>query len=116
MDRYPRREFFAEVGRGMLVASVGLGTAFHALAPIPPNYHGPMTYAGLKAEGVPMLGWGAFLTVVLNFLILAFIIFLFVRSANRIMAKQAEAPAEPAAEPADVALLREIRDELRQRT
>ena len=74
-----------------------------------------MTYAALKAAGVPVLGWGEFLTVVINFLILAFIIFLLVRAANRMMAKKAEAPAEPAAEAADVALLREIRDELRKK-
>jgi large conductance mechanosensitive channel len=85
------------------------------LGPIPAGYHGPMTYAGLKAEGVAMLGWGAFVTVVINFLILAFIIFLLVRTANRMMAKKAEAPAEPAAEPTDLVLLREIRDELRKK-
>jgi large conductance mechanosensitive channel len=61
-----------------------------------------------------VLGWGQFVTVVINFLILAFIIFLLVRAANR-MTKKAEAPAEPAAEAADVALLREIRDELRNK-
>ena len=74
-----------------------------------------MTYAALKAAGVPVLGWGQFVTVVINFLILAFIIFLLVRAANRMMARKDEAPAEPAAEPADVALLREIRDELRKK-
>jgi large conductance mechanosensitive channel len=85
------------------------------LGPIPADYHGPMAYAGLKAAGVAMLGWGAFVTVVINFLILAFVIFLLVRAANRMTAKPAEAPPEPAAEPADVALLREIRDELRKK-
>ena len=74
-----------------------------------------MTYAALKAAGVPVLGWGAFVTVVINFLILAFIIFLIVRAANRMTAKKDEATASPAAEPADVALLREIRDELRKK-
>jgi large conductance mechanosensitive channel len=85
------------------------------LGPIPADYHGPMTYAGLKAAGVAMLGWGQFLTVLINFLILAFVIFLLVRTANRMTAKAAEAPAEPAADPAEVALLREIRDELRKK-
>jgi large conductance mechanosensitive channel len=85
------------------------------LGPIPADYHGPMTYAGLKAAGVAMIGWGAFLTVVIDFLILAFIIFLLVRAANRMMAAKAEAPAEPAPEPTDLVLLREIRDELRKR-
>jgi len=100
---------------GWLFGGFDFSNRYIPLGPIPPDYHGPMTYAGLKAQGVPMLGWGAFVTVVLNFLILAFIIFLFVRSANRMMAKRAEAPVEPAAEPTDVALLREIRDELRKR-
>ena len=50
---------------------------------------GPMTYAALKAAGVAVLGWGQFVTVLINFLILAFIIFLIVRSANR-MKKKAE--------------------------
>ena len=74
-----------------------------------------MTYAGLKAAGVAMLGWGAFVTVTINFLILAFIIFLLVRAANRMMAAKAEAPAEAEAEPTDLVLLREIRDELRKK-
>ena len=51
----------------------------------------------------------------INFLILAFIIFLLIKMANRMMAKKEEAPAEPAADPAEVVLLREIRDELRNR-
>jgi large conductance mechanosensitive channel len=70
-----------------------------------------MTYAALKAAGVAVLGWGQFVTVLINFLILAFIIFLIVRSANK-MKKKTEAPA---ADPADLVLLREIRDELRKK-
>ena len=81
-----------------------------------PTYHGSLTdYAALKAAGAPVLGWGQFVTVVINFLILAFIIFLIVRAANKMTAKKAEAPAAPAADPAEVVLLREIRDELRKR-
>jgi large conductance mechanosensitive channel len=100
---------------GRIFGGLDFSSKFVLLGPIPPGYSGPMTYAGLKAAGVPMLGWGQFVTVTINFLILAFIIFLFVRAANRMMEKRAEAPAEPAAEPADLALLREIRDELRKR-
>ena len=58
-----------------------------------------------------MLGWGQFLTVVINFLILAFVIFLLVRYANRMMKRGADAPAGPS----EVDLLTEIRDELRKR-
>ena len=51
-------------------------------------------YAALKAAGVPMLGWGQFLTVVINFVILAFIIFMIVRYASKVMKKaEEEAPA-----------------------
>ncbi len=66
-------------------------------------------YAKLKAEGVPILAWGRFVTVVINFLILAFVIFLIVRYANRM--KKADAPAGPS----EVELLAEIRDELKRR-
>ena len=67
-------------------------------------------YAALKAEGVPILAWGRFVTTVINFLILAFVIFLIVRWANR-MRPPADAPAGPN----EVELLAEIRDELRKR-
>ena len=67
-------------------------------------------YARLKAEGVPVLAWGKFVTVVINFVILAFVIFLIIRWANR-MRPPADAPAGPS----EVELLAEIRDELRKR-
>jgi large conductance mechanosensitive channel len=100
---------------GRIFGGLDFSSKYILLGPVPADYPGPMTYAGLKAAGVPMLGWGQFLTVTINFLILAFIIFLLVRAANKMIAKREEAPAEPAAEAADVALLREIRDELRKR-
>jgi large conductance mechanosensitive channel len=100
---------------GRIFGGLDFSSHYMLLGPIPADYHGAMTYAALKAGGVPVLGWGQFVTEVINFLILAFIIFLLVRAANRMMAKKAEAPAEPAAEAADVALLREIRDELRKK-
>jgi large conductance mechanosensitive channel len=68
-------------------------------------------YAALKAAGAPVLGWGEFITVVINFIILAFIIFLLVRAATKVMRKKEEAPAGPT----QVELLTEIRDELRKR-
>ena len=67
-------------------------------------------YARLKAEGVPVLAWGKFLTNVINFLILAFVIFLIVRYANKL-----RQPADAPAGPSEVELLAEIRDELRKR-
>lgn len=85
---------------------------FIQLGPLPTGYTGSVTdYTALKAAGVPLLGYGAFVTVTINFLILAFIIFQIVRAANRVVPKPV---APPVAEPADITLLREIRDELKK--
>lgn len=72
----------------------------------------PETLAGMKAAGVPVFAYGHFVTEIINFLILAWIIFLIVRAANRILGSKEEAPAAP---PADIVLLQEIRDELKAR-
>ena len=63
-------------------------------------------------KGGAVLAYGSFVTVALNFLILAFIIFLMVKQINRL--KKADPPAAPPATPEDVVLLREIRDALRK--
>ncbi len=71
-----------------------------------------VTAAGLeeaKKQGA-VLAYGSFITAVVNFLIIAFILFMVVRMANNINRKQAEAPVAPEAPPADIALLTEIRD------
>ena len=100
---------------GAIVGNLDFSNYYVLLGPVPPGYHGPMTYAALKAAGVPMLGYGAFLTALVNFLILAFIIFMLVKAATRMMRRRGEA-LDAAAEPAEeVLLLREIRDTLRQR-
>ena len=67
-------------------------------------------YAALKAGGVPMIGYGAFITAIINFLIFAFVIFMLVRWINKVMKRQ-DAPAGPT----EVDLLAEIRDELKKR-
>lgn len=67
------------------------------------------TYAIAKASGATVLGWGSFITALVNFLILAFVIFLIVRQANKLMP-----PPEAAAGPSEVDLLTEIRDSLRK--
>jgi len=72
------------------------------------------TLEAMKAAGVPVLAWGNFATIVLNFLILAFIIFQMVRMMNNLRRKEEAAPAAPPAPPEDVVLLREIRDALRK--
>src|SRR5689334_4687137 len=98
---------------GALVGNLDFSNYYVLLGPVPAGYHGPMSYAALKAAGVPMLGYGAFLTALVNFLILAFIIFLLVKAATRMMRRR---DAEPDAAPSEeVLLLREIRDSLRQR-
>ena len=95
---------------GALFGGLDFSSYFVLLGPVPEGYTGSLSnYAALKAAGAPVLGFGQFLTVVLNFLILAFIIFLLVKVANRIVSKQI------GEDPADIVLLREIRDELRKR-
>jgi len=95
---------------GTILGGFDFSGYFLTLGAIPENYTGSLTsYEQLKAAGVPLLGYGRFLTVTVNFLILAFIIFLMVRAAARLMR---EAEAEPAEE---VVLLREIRDALAAR-
>ena len=79
------------------------------LGPVPAGT--AMTLDALKKAGVPVLAYGQFITVALNFLILAFIIFLMVRQINRLRRKHA---AEVVAPAEDVVLLREIRDSLRR--
>ncbi len=73
----------------------------------------PMTYDALKEAGAPMLAYGSFITVVINFIILAFIIFMMVKGMNRLRRKSEEptAPEEPSEE---VLLLREISAKLGQ--
>ncbi len=103
---------------GAIFGGVDFSGYFLRLGPVPAGYTGSLTnYAALKEAGAPLLGFGQFVTVVINFLILAFIVFLLVRSVNRMMTRlekqKAEGTAAPAADPADVVLLREIRDELK---
>lgn len=85
---------------------------YFILLSVPAGYEGSTSdYAALKEAGAAMIGYGAFLTAVINFLILAFVIFLLVRSANRLIAKKEEAPGGPS----EIDLLTEIRDELRKK-
>lgn len=102
---------------GYLFGGADFSGYFIRLGEIPEGFKGNVeSYADLKAAGVAMLGWGEFLTVLVNFLILAFIIFLLVRTVNKVMAEPeaAPAPAEPAPTAEDIMLLREIRDSLRK--
>ena len=95
---------------GTVIGSVDFSNMFVALAAIPEGNAG--TYAALKAAGVPMLAYGNFLTIVINFVILAFVIFILVKQMNRL--RKAEPAPAPAPTPEDVLLLREIRDSLQK--
>ncbi len=94
---------------GLVTGGLDFSNHFIVLRTLPANFAGPMTYEALTKAGVPLFAWGNFLTVALNFLILAFIIFLMVKQINRL--RRAPATAAP---PEDVVLLREIRDSLRR--
>lgn len=97
---------------GKIFGGLDFSSYFLVLGEVPANLQGSTDYAALKKAGVPLLGYGEFVTQAVNFLIIAFIIFLLVRAVNRMIPKAPEAAAEEAA---DVVLLREIRDELKKR-
>ncbi len=105
---------------GWLFGGFDFSSYFLILGDVPEGYAGSLSnYAALKEAGVPLFGYGQFVTVAINFLILAFIIFLFVKGVNRMVERmereKAEGTAPPAADPADIVLLREIRDALQAR-
>ncbi len=97
-----------------LTGTADFSENFIRLGAIPADFAGdPNSYAALKEAGVATLGYGAFITAVINFIILAFAVFLIVKNANRFF-KTLEPEAAPASTPEDVLLLREIRDSLKK--
>ncbi len=95
---------------GRIFGGLDFSGFFIMLASPPADYKGPMTYEALTKAGVPLFAYGNFITVAVNFVILAFIIFLMVKQINRLK-KDAPPPPAPAT-PEDVLLLRQIRDSL----
>jgi large conductance mechanosensitive channel len=95
---------------GRLIGNVDFSNMFVPLAEIPAGNAG--TYAALKAAGVPMLAYGNFLTIVISFIILAFVIFVMVKQMNRL--KNTSPVVAPVAIPEDIILLRDIRDALKK--
>ena len=96
---------------GRVTGGLDFSGYFLMLGTVPESYRGSLSdYAALKKAGVPLLGYGEFVTVAVQFLIVAFIIFLIVRAVNRAVPT---APPAPAQEPADLTVLKEIRDALR---
>ena len=98
---------------GRIFGGLDFSNYFLALKDIPPGT--VMTLAEVKKAGVPVLAYGSFITILLNFIILAFIIFLMIKQINRLKREEpASAPAEPPPTPEDITLLREIRDSLKK--
>ncbi len=97
----------------LVAGDLDFSSKFLVLGRVPAGV--PSTLADLTKAGVPVFAWGNFLTVLVNFAILAFIIFLMVRQINRLKRIHAEpTAAAPAAAAEDIVLLREIRDSLRR--
>ena len=97
---------------GRAVGGLDFSNYFIALKEVPPGV--VMTLAEVKKAGIPVFAYGNFITILLNFLILAFIIFMMVKQINRLKREAPAAPVEPPATPEDVLLLREIRDALKR--
>ena len=103
---------------GSVVGKLDFSNLFVVLGKVPEGT--VMTLAELKKAGVPVFAYGNFVTVAVNFLILAFIIFMMVRQINRLKRaapaapEAAPAPAPAPATPEDIVLLREIRDSLKR--
>ena len=96
---------------GRVVGGLDFSNYFIVLANPPADYRGAMTYDALSKAGVPLFAYGNFITVALNFVILAFIIFMMVKQINRM---KKNTPATAAAVAEEVVLLREIRDLLKK--
>ncbi len=99
---------------GRLFGGLDFSNYFIMLASPPPGYTGPMTYEALTKAGVPLFAYGNFLSVLLNFVILAFVIFLMIRRYNAMKARFDPPAVAAAVTPEDVLLLREIRDSLKR--
>ncbi len=100
---------------GMAFGKLDFSSYFVALGNVPPGT--AMTLDALRKAGVPVFAYGSFITVAVNFTILAFIIFMMVKQINRLKREapvEPAAPAAPAPTPEDVLLLREIRDSLKK--
>lgn len=95
---------------GRVIGNVDFSNMYVKLAAAPAGT--AETLDALKKAGVPVFAYGNFITIALNFIILAFVIFMMVKQVNRL--RRAEPPAPPPPTPEDVVLLREIRDSLKK--
>ncbi|MFC5609656.1 large conductance mechanosensitive channel protein MscL [Variovorax soli] len=94
---------------GLIFGKLDFSNLYIVLGTVPAGVAN--TLADLKKAGVPVLAYGNFITVAVNFVILAFVIFVMVKQINRL---RNTAPPPPAATPEDITLLREIRDSLKR--
>ncbi|MBX9836556.1 MAG: large conductance mechanosensitive channel protein MscL [Burkholderiaceae bacterium] len=97
---------------GLVFGKLDFSNLFVVLGKVPSDT--AMTLAELKKAGVPVFAYGNFVTVAVNFFILAFIIFMMVRQINRLKRTEPPAPAPAPATPENIVLLREIRDSLKR--
>ena len=95
---------------GAVVGKIDFSNLFVVLGAVPPGT--ATTLDALKKAGVPVFAYGNFITVAVNFAILAFIIFLMIKQINRLKRREVVAPTTAPAE--DIVLLREIRDSLQR--
>ena len=89
---------------GRIFGGLDFSNFFIALKEVPPGV--AMTLVEVKKAGVPVFAYGSFITIALNFVILAFIIFIMIKQMNRLKREEAAAPAAPPPTPEDVVLLR----------
>ena len=94
---------------GAVFGGLDFSNLFITLGTVPEGV--ARTLAEMKKANIPVFAYGSFLSVLLNFVILAFIVFILVKQLNRL---KKQAPPAPAAPPEDVVLLREIRDSLKK--
>jgi large conductance mechanosensitive channel len=97
---------------GAIFGKIDFSNLFLVLGNIPAGTG--TTLDALRKAGVPVMAYGSFITVAVNFAILAFIIFLMIKQINRMKSAEVAAPVAEAVTPEDVVLLREIRDSLKK--
>jgi len=95
----------------LLGGRIDFTNLFIVLGTIPENV--PRTFDALKKAGIPIFAYGNFITISINFILLAFVIFQMVKIVNKIRLQNEESKAEPST-PEDILLLREIRDGLKK--
>ena len=97
---------------GAVVGNLDFSSMYVVLGSIPAGVG--TSLAEMKKAGVPVFAYGNFITIAVNFIILAFIIFMMVKQMNRLKREVPPAPVAPVATPEDILLLRQIRDSLKK--